>query len=281
MTYPNPDILVSPQWLTEHKDDQNLVIVDCPWAADAYTKAHIPGAVCRLGHCYIKTNDKDGNMSIYLQTPAEFEELCSSLGIGADSTVVAYDEWGSIFASRLWWMLKFYGHKDAKVLDGGWQGWVDAGYPVSYKKAVASGDTNFKAAANPELLVELGELRENYSNENWQILDVRTDDEYNGKAAHGNKRVGHVPGAIHLEWNRFVNNSKDPEGVRNMRSSEEIQNLLDEAGVDKQKTVATHCQAAVRATFGAFVLDLMGYPSAKVYDGSMAEWANLDDTPLE
>ena len=281
MTYPNPDILVSPKWLIEHKDDQNLVIVDCPWAADAYTKAHIPGAVCRPEHCYIKTKDKDGNLSIFLQTPAEFEKLCSDLGIGSNSMVVAYDEWGSNFATRLWWMLRYYGHNDAKVLDGGWQGWVDAGYPVSYKKAVASGDTNFKATANPELLVELGELRENYSNENWQILDVRTDDEYNGKAAHGNKRVGHVPGAIHLEWNRFVNNSKDPEGVRNMRSSEEIQNLLDEAGVDKQKTVATHCQAAVRATFGAFVLDLIGYPSAKVYDGSIAEWANLDDTPLE
>jgi len=128
-----------------------------------------------------------------------------------------------------------------------------AGYPVSYKKPQGSGHSDFKASANPELLVELDELRENYTNENWQILDVRTDDEYSGKAAHGNKRVGHVPGAIHLEWNRFVNNSKDPEGVRNMCSAEEIQNLLDEAGVDKQKTVATHCQAAVRATFGAFV----------------------------
>ena len=178
-------------------------------------------------------------------------------------------------------MLKYYGHKNAKVLDGGWQGWVDAGSPVSYKKSAVSDNTNFKAAANPELLVELDELRENYSNENWQILDVRTDDEYSGKAAHGNKRVGHVPGAIHLEWNRFVNNSNDPEGVRNMCSAEEIQNLLDEAGVYKQKTVATHCQAAVRATFGAFVLELMGYPPARVYDGSMAEWANLDDTPLE
>ncbi len=135
-------------------------------------------------------------------------------------------------------MLKYYGHKNAKVLDGGWQGWVDAGSPVSYKKSAVSDNTNFKAAANPELLVELDELRENYSNENWQILDVRTDDEYSGKAAHGNKRVGHVPGAIHLEWNRFVNNSNDPEGVRTMCSAEEIQSLLDEAGVDRQKTVA-------------------------------------------
>ncbi len=159
-----------------------------------------------------------------------------------------------------------------------------AGYPVSYKKPQGSGHSDFKASANPELLVELDELRENYTNENWQILDVRSDDEYNDKAVHGNngnKRVGHVPGAIHLEWNRFVNNSKDPEGVRNMCSAQEIQNLLDEAGVDKQKTVATHCQAAVRATFGAFVLELMGYPTPKVYDGSMAEWANLDDTHLE
>jgi len=73
-----------------------------------------------------------------------------------------------------------------------------AGYPVSYKKPQGSGHSDFKASANPELLVELDELRENYSNENWQILDVRTDDEYSGKAAHGNKRVGHVPGALFI-----------------------------------------------------------------------------------
>ena len=73
-------------------------------------------------------------------------------------------------------MLKYYGHKNAKVLDGGWQGWVDAGHPVSYKKSAVSDNSIFKASANPELLVELDELRENYSNENWQILDVRTDD---------------------------------------------------------------------------------------------------------
>ncbi len=281
MSYPNPDILASPKWLKDHLDDENLVIVDCPWAADAYTRAHIPGAVCRPEHCYLKTKDKDGNLSIFLQTPAEFEKLCSDLGIGSNSTVVAYDEWGSNFATRLWWMLRYYGHNDAKVLDGGWQGWVEAGYPVSYKKQQGSGDSDFKASANPGLLVELDELRSNLSNDTWQVLDVRSDDEYNGMAAHGNKRVGHIPGAIHLEWSRFSNNSKDAEAVRNMRSAEEIQNLLDEAGVDKQKTVATHCQAAVRATFGAFVLELMGYPPPKVYDGSMAEWANRDDTPLE
>jgi len=281
MSYPNPDILASPRWLKDHLDDENLVIVDCPWAADAYARAHIPGAVCRPEHCYLKTKDKDGNLSIFLQTPAEFEKLCSDLGIGSNSTVVAYDEWGSIFATRLWWMLRYYGHNDARVLDGGWQGWVEAGYPVSYKKQQGSGDSDFKASAKPDLLVELDELRSNLSNDTWQVLDVRSDDEYNGKAAHGNKRVGHVPGAIHLEWSRFLNNSKDADAVRNVRSAEEIENLLDEAGVDKQKTVATHCQAAVRATFVAFVLELMGYPPPKVYDGSMAEWANRDDTPLE
>ncbi|HSG30402.1 MAG TPA: sulfurtransferase [Thermodesulfobacteriota bacterium] len=281
MSYPNSDILVSPAWLSEHLDDPNIVIVDCPWAADAYTKAHIPGAVCRPGHCYLKSTDSHGNMSIFLQNESEFEKLCGELGIGADSTVVVYDEWGSIFATRLWWMLKFYGHTNAKVLDGGWQGWVDAGYPVSYKKPEVSASSDFKVTAYPELLIELDELKQNYSNDNWQVLDVRSEDEYNGKAAHGNKRVGHVPGAIHLEWNRFLNNSTDSEAVRNFKSAEQIQALLDGSGVDKNKIIATHCQAAVRATFGAFVLELMGYPPAKVYDGSMAEWANLDDTPLE
>jgi thiosulfate/3-mercaptopyruvate sulfurtransferase len=281
MRYPNADILVSPQWLMDHIKDENLVIVDCPWAADSYTKAHIPGAVCRPGHTYIKRMNSDGTLSVHLQTPQEFEELCSKLGIDADCTEVAYDEWGSIFASRLWWMLRYYGHQDVKVLDGGWQGWVISGYSVSYISSTANGETKFKAKAKPDMITDIEELKIKYNDECWNVLDVRSDDKYNGKAAHGNKWAGHIPGAIHVEWNRFLTNSRDGEAVRKIRSADEIHNILTEAGLNKDKTVVTHCHTAVRATYGAFVLALMGYPDSRVYDGSMAEWANRDDTPLE
>lgn len=91
----------------------------------------------------------------------------------------------------------------------------------------------------------------------------------------------HIPGAVHLEWNRFLNNSTNPEAVRDFRPVDELKTLVDEAGITRDCTVVTHCQAVVRGTMGVFVLEMLGYPRVRLYDGSMAEWANLDDTPLE
>ncbi|MCH8029580.1 MAG: sulfurtransferase [Candidatus Dadabacteria bacterium] len=282
MEYPNPDILVSPHWLMEHKDDSDLLIVDCPWDSGSYARAHIPGALCRPGHAYVKAVDGEGNQSWFLPTQSEFEKLTVDLGIGANSTVVMYDEWGTIFATRLWWVLKYFGFDNAKVLDGGWQGWVSAGLPVSYTSQSPSNPAEpFVPSPNPRRLATLDELLAKYNDTGWQVLDVRSGDEYHGRADHGNKRVGHVPGATHLEWNLLLENSTDAEAVRCFRSADEIQEIFNKFGVDKTAAIVTHCQAAVRATFMAFALELLGYPVPRVYDGSMDEWANLDDTPLE
>lgn len=282
MGYANPDLLVGPQWLHDHLDDPNLVIVDCPWEYYSYTRAHIPGAVCRPGDPHIKAIDQDGVESVLVASESEVQKLLSDLGIGADSTVVAYDDWGSIFATRLWWVLKYYGFHNVKVLNGGWQVWASSGLPISCVTPKPSEVTNpVTLKANPNVLITRVELLEKYQDADCQVLDVRSDAEYEGTAAHGNSRVGHVPGATNLEWCRFLENSHDAEAVRTLKSAEDIQALLNGAGVNGSKNVVTHCQAGVRATFTAFVLELMGYNFPKVYDGSMAEWANRNDTPLE
>jgi len=282
MGYANPDILVIPEWLNEHKNDPNLVIVDCPWEYYSYTRAHIPGAVCRPGHAYIKAVNEEAEQSVLVSTKSEVKKLLQDLGIGADSTVVAYDEWGSIFATRLWWVLKYYGFNDVKVLDGGWQNWVSSGFPVSFVSSKPKEITKpVELKANPEELVTMDELLQKYEDPAWQVLDVRSADEYLGHAAHGNERIGHVPGALHIEWDKLLENSEDAKGIRPFKSADEIEAFLKSAGVDGSKNIVTHCQAAVRATLVAFALELVGHNTVKVYDGSMAEWANRDDTPLE
>lgn len=282
MSYPNPDILVSPEWVEEHKDDPNLVLVDCPWEHYSYTRAHIPGAICRPGHPYIKALDEEGGQTVLLATESEFQKLLGDLGIGADSTVVVYDDWGSIFATRLWWMLRYYGFNNVKVLDGGWQNWVASGFPISFGASKPKEITNTVSLhENPEMLVTIDDLLKKYDDPQWQVLDVRSGGEYDGRAVHGNKRMGHVPGALHLEWNRLLENSSDGEAVRKFKPATELEALFEGAGVDGNKNIVTHCQAAVRATFTAFALELMGFNPAKLYDGSMAEWANREDTPLE
>jgi thiosulfate/3-mercaptopyruvate sulfurtransferase len=282
MPYAKSDVLVSPEWLYEHIGDRDLVIIDCPMAEGSYNRAHIPGALQLPVHPYIKAKDATGNITLHLQGPDEFRGLMAELGIGPNTFVVLYDERGSLLATRLWWVLRYYGHENAKVLNGGWQGWVSSGLPVSFKTSKASGRVEmFSPCGNSDRLATLEQIKENYHAQNWRILDVRSDDEYFGKDHHGNRRAGHIPDSIHLEWTRLLDNSNNTEAVRRFRSAEGIQELLEECGIDENQTIVTLCQSGIRASLVAFALELVGYPVIKLYDGSMAEWANLDDTPLE
>lgn len=282
MPYVKPDLLVDPEWVDDHKGDPEVVIVDCPLAEGSYNRAHIPGALRLPVHPYIKAKDSSGNVTLHLQEPDEFRDLMAELGISPNTCIVLYDDRGSVFATRLWWVLRYYGHENAKVLDGGWQGWVKSGFPVSFETSKALDNVaKFSPSTNRDRLGTLEEIRGHYSAESWMVLDVRSHDEYIGKDDRGNKRAGHVPGSIHLEWNRFLENSYDTEGVRRFRSSDEIEQLLEKYGINKNQTIVTLCQSGIRAALVAFALELVGYPAIKLYDGSMAEWANLDDTPLE
>ena len=160
MTYSKSDFLVSPQWLYEHKDESDLVIVDCPWEFYSYTRAHIPGAKCRLGHPYVKSKDENGNPILHLPSPEEIIKLTKELEISPETTVVLYDEWGTIFAARLWWVLKYYGHDRVKILNGGWQGWVSAGLPISVQTPKSlKVDSVFVPAPRPERLATLEQIK--------------------------------------------------------------------------------------------------------------------------
>ena len=276
------DFIAEPSWLMEHKDDPDLIIVDSPWDEYSYGRAHIPGAISRPGHSYVKGMDSDGNPTLHVSDEAEIMELIKKLGIRQNSTLVVYDEWGTKFAARLCWVLRYYGFNGCKVLNGGWQGWLAEGYPVTNVPSEAHIDmSDFIPMQQPDRIITLAELKTKFNSPDVQILDVRSEDEYSGKDFDGNLRCGHLPGAIHLKWDTLLTNPGDNGGVQRFRSEDEMRILLDEAGVSKEKTIITHCQAAIRAAFMAITLEMLGYPIPRLYDGSMAEWANLEDTPLE
>lgn len=278
MHHLNPDFLVDTKWLSQHLNDGNLVIVDCQWDVNAYLRAHIPRALMRPGHPYVKS-ENDGVPSNRLPTIDEFQKLLEELGIGANTTVICYDEWRNHFATRFWWVLKYYGFKNVRLLDGGWQAWVAAGLPVSYAKHEAKDiTTEFITTEHVELSTNTDEVLVNYEDSKWQVLDARSDAEFDGTAPSKNKRVGHIPNAINLEWSDLL--KKSDQGVHFFRSEKEIEILFENSGLNKENTIAVHCQAGVRASFSVFCLTLLGYPNVKLYDGSMAEWANLDHTSL-
>lgn len=276
MEYARPELLAEPDWVEQHAGDPNVRIIDCA-TLEAYRRAHIPGAVQLPTHYYIKEDGPPGeDHGTFVMAPQAFESLMGQLGVSADTTVVTYDDNNALVAARLWWVLKYYGHDNARVLNGGWHRWLTEGRGVTFHGAkVPAG--SFKARPRPELIADADYLMAHGAATGPNVMDCRTDGEWDGTNSRGNKRAGRVPGARHLEWLRFV--SRDDS--RKFLSAGECQALLDEAGISRENPTITYCQGGIRAAHAAFVLDLLGYDDVRVYDGSMRDWANREDTPLE
>jgi thiosulfate/3-mercaptopyruvate sulfurtransferase len=275
MDYARPELLAEPDWLAQHANDPDVRIIDCA-TVEAYRRAHIPGAVQLPVHYYIKEDDPAGSdHGTLVMPPDAFERLMGGLGVGPDTTVVTYDDNNALVASRLWWVLNYYGHSKAKVLNGGWHRWLTEGRPVTFH-ATKPTPAAFTARPRPELNATVEQLKEQHADPGCQVLDARTDAEWAGTNDRGNKRAGRVPNAHHLEWLRFVS----IDDSRKFLPADELQKLLDNAGIARDKPTITYCQGGIRAAHAAFVLDLLGYDNVRVYDGSMREWANRDDTPL-
>ncbi len=277
MEYARPELLAEPDWLADHANDPDVRVIDCA-VLEAYRRAHIPGAVQLPVHYYIKEDDPAGSdHGVLVMPPHRFEELMAQLGVGPDTTVVAYDDNNALVAARLWWVLNYYGHTSAKVLNGGWHRWLNEGRAVTFHAThPPRAMTPFVARPNPAIYATVDLLKDKHADPACQVLDARTDAEWDGTNDRGNRRSGRVPNARHLEWLRFV----ATDDTRKFLPAAELQALLDEAGIDRARPTITYCQGGIRAAHAAFVLTLLGYDDVRVYDGSMREWANRDDTPL-
>lgn len=266
------DLLVSTDWLAEHLEGagRDFVLIDAGEAV-AYRRAHIPGAV-GLPHPYLKSH-ADRN---HVMPPTEFEELAASLGVSNDTPVVIYDDNASLHSARVWWVFEYYGHRDLRVVDGGFNAWLDEGRPLT--SLVPRPERGvYAAAANDAVVCALDDLKTAVEADAApQVWDLRSEGEWTGADRRGNERAGHVPGARHIEWLRLMQGPP----ARRFRPRAEIEAMLHEAGIDPTVPTITYCQLGIRAAFGTFVLRLLGNGAARTYDASMIEWANRPDTPL-
>lgn len=229
--YARPELLAEPDWLAQHLDDPKVRIIDCV-TLEAYRRAHIPGAVGLPVHFYIKdpTNDT------YVMQPEQFQDLMQRLGVSDDTTVVTYDDNNALVAARLWWVLNYYGHTNAKVLNGGWHRWLTEGRSVTFHQShPARGNFTVKPA-NEAIVCRIDELKAMVGREGSAILDLRTDEEWLGTNDRGNTRKGHVPGAVHLEWLNFV--TRDDRRV--FKPAAELRAMLRQAGINPEQEVATY-----------------------------------------
>ena len=228
--YAFPEFLADTEWLAEHLDDGNIRIVDTDVDA-AYHRGHIPGAVL------VPDNyEKDpATNRVHIMPPEKFAEMMESLGVGNDTIVVAYDNSGSLYAGRLWWALRYYGHSNVKVLDGGWRKWVSEGRPISLDPPETRAGVRFTATPDASLIVTTEELKDVYNKPEVVVWDVRSRREYTGENPRHNQRPGHIPGATHLGWLEMID-----EKTHTFKPAEEMRRILSSKGIMPEKEVVAH-----------------------------------------
>ncbi len=227
--YARPELLVDAAWVDAQKNDPNVVIVDCEVDA-AYARGHIPGAVL-VPDNYEKDPDSG---RLFLMNPEQFKAMCEGLGIGDETLVIAYDHSRSLTAARLWWALNTYGHTNVKILNGGWRAWIANGGAVGFGRAEIKSVT-FTPKYDDSKLVKVDELKEACEVGGSVIWDVRSDGEWDGSMTRGNKRAGHVPGAVHLEWFNLMDSD-----TNEFKPAAEILRILTEHSITPDKNVYTY-----------------------------------------
>lgn len=229
--YAHPDLIVDTAWLADHMSDPNVRIIEMTQDAAPFEEGHIPGAVVSPDW-QIKGS---GNKRIVAPS-FEAKDWFESVGISNDSLVIGYDRSNNRDASRLWWVLNYYGHTNVKVLNGGWTKWSAEGRDV--EKGPSSTDTSGAkfvcAPANHEIESTVDKLKAAIDDDDAVIWDVRAREEFTGENARGNTRVGHVPTAVHLEWTDLNN------ADHTFKSADEIAAILAPLGITPDKAVHTY-----------------------------------------
>jgi thiosulfate/3-mercaptopyruvate sulfurtransferase len=226
--YGRPGMLVETDWLAAHLDDPTLRVVDADYPL-AYGRAHIPGAV---GHPSDNVYLKTATGQTHVMGPEQAAETLARMGIGDDTSVVVYDGTRSLLAARFWWVLTYYGHRDVRVLNGGFHKWLAEGRPATMARPTVAPAT-FTPRLDPEVLGTCELMKGEVGQDDAVFLDVRSDGEYQGTNTRGNKRAGHVPGAVHLEWTSFVTDDQ----THVFKPAAELREMLRARGVSPDKRV--------------------------------------------
>ena len=272
--------LVTTAWLESHLRDPDLRIIDIRGKVlpasqppphyfthrAAYRKAHIPNAAFIDWQTDIVEPDSPSND---VASAERFAEQMSQLGIDGAVTVVCYDDAAGMFAARLRWALRYYGHEQVSILDGGWHKWTAEGRPVD--KNIPQYDRKiFRPKINPKLKAAAEDILTAAP----QLIDVRSPQEFAGQASRA-KYAGHIPSAINLPRKTMV------AADMTLKPADELRDGFAKAGIDLAAAdTILYCNSGVSASFGLLALEVAGARHLRVYDGSWKEWGNDPAKPI-
>jgi thiosulfate/3-mercaptopyruvate sulfurtransferase len=276
------DSLVSAEWLAANLDDPDLVVIDASVLVEpdgeggvsivsgrnTYEEGHIPTA--GFADLMGELSDADSSLQFAVPPPEEFAAAMSALGVSDDSRVVLYDDGRSVWAARVWWMLRWIGFDRAALLDGGRPAWTAQGYSLSSEPVSRPAGT-LTVALRPELIAEKDEVLAAIDNDGTQLVDAMPAAHYRGEMAMY-ARPGHIPSATNVPMTSLV----DETG--RFRPQDELEALL--AG-DRDARSITYCGGGIAASANAFIMTRLGYKDVAVYAASLQEWAADESLPME
>ncbi len=274
--------LISTAVLASHLDDRAFVIVDCrsklddpAWGAREHATAHIPGA--RYADL---TRDLSGprtgtNGRHPLPDPHSLAQTFGRLGIASGLQVVAYDQENGMFASRLWWLLRWLGHDAVAVLDGGFKKWTTEGRPVQTGETPGT-PRAFEGSPRQEMTVDVQAVASQIGGGGTKLLDARAPERYRGDREPIDKVGGHIPGAS----NHFFQWNLDEHGL--FRTPEELRTTITaSAGGAPPDHIVCYCGSGVTACHNLLAFEHAGLSGAKLYAGSWSEWSADPRRPIE
>lgn len=276
--YAHPEVLVETQWVADHLKDPQIRLVEVDVDTAAYGEGHIPGAVG-----WNWKTDLEEHLERDILRRENLEKLLGRAGIANDTTVIVYGDNNNWFATYAFWHLKYYGHVDARVMNGGRAKWIAEGRPMT--KEISSYPATKYQAKGPDKSIRVvrDQVVASVGKAGLALVDVRSPKEFSGEILapenlpqEGAQRGGHIPGAANIPWSQAVRE----DGT--FKSADELKQLYQGKGISTDKEIIAYCRIGERSSHTWFVLKyLLGYPKVLNYDGSWTEYGSLVNVPIE
>ena len=276
--YKHPEVLVSTEWAAQHLNDPKVRLVEVDVDTSAYDQGHIPGAVGWNWQTQLQDNVRRDLIS-----KSALEQLLGRSGISNDTTVLFYGDNNNWFAAYALWQLKYYGHKDARLINGGRKKWLEEKRPLTTEPPKITPAAYHGSGPDESIRARKEDVFAIVENRNrGHLVDVRSVDEFTGKIiappgmSETAQRGGHIPSAANVPWAQAANE----DGT--FKSADQLQQLYGSKGVNGKDEIIAYCRIGERSSHTWFVLKyLLGYDRVKNYDGSWTEWGNLVGAPIE
>jgi thiosulfate/3-mercaptopyruvate sulfurtransferase len=274
--------LISTAALALHLDDPAYVLVDCrfklddpAWGESQYRTRHIPHAVYAHLDRDLSGEKTGANGRHPLPELATFAATLGRLGIADGVQVVAYDQDNGMFASRLWWMLRWAGHRSAAVLDGGFARWIAEDRPT-----VGGSESRAPVVFSPQprgdLLLDVAAVERIAATRSATLVDARAPERYRGEVEPLDRVAGHIPGAV----NHFFQQNVDERG--GFRSPDDLRTRFRASiGDVRPSDLVCYCGSGVTACHNLLALEHAGLTGARLYAGSWSEWSADATRPIE